>query len=688
MERKTTAPSPSTEPSVGSTKAKANGHSSRNKKNDDLEDARSHPERIDVHMTVEDVQDTTNLGMPDAIHVRPPSSDPIQITEESAALPIAAHVAPDAADMEAVLEERWAARMAQGIEERTRRERNQTREVPLVNDDDIVVVVDDMKEVGAHPGQKKQFQWILAIMVLLLVVGGVVAFLLLRDKDDKQVEGSEALSQSDAPSEDPSQAPSFSPVPVDPLVEELRSWIAPTREDLLRFLDSSSPQSQALAWLQDDPITLTPGRSTATVLERYVLAVLYYSTSGPSWQVDYMSDEDVCTWNNGKPAPNYTLPCLEDWSCEFLEGKGVYCVEDGESIGTLALSEYNLQGPLPWELALLTSLEVLDVGLNSLTGSIPTRIMNLTSLEVLIIYLNFLSGSIPAEISQLTSLEVFWASFVGFTGTLPATFSPSLVELDLSGNSLTGPIPDSWWTTMPELTFIYMPENRLTGSLPSSFDGLSNLLYLVLFDNLLTGRLPTTFPASATSIHLDKNAFTGSIPSTWGGSMPDLWGLSLQGNALTGTIPSSLFSGLTDLYSFDVGDNSLSGPLPTSFPASIEVVNLENNALTGTIPSSWGDSMPNLGSLAINGNSLNGTVPFSLGEITTLYALALQKNALTGSIPLSLDHNGTIRVFTFYSNLLTGSADFLCNVDTWTFLEADCPEPVTCSCCTTCHDAT
>ena len=613
MGRATNGLPPSPDPTVGNT-----GHPSR-MNNRPGQAGPCNPESISNFMMGIGIQENVNLQTeeirrPGAVHVRPTSDASevdtyLDINEDRSNLPIDAHLPPieahlasdDEADMEAILEARWTARMAQEMEDRTRQEMTQTREEFPVSADGIVVVADEVKDVWTHEGQKNRRKWIMAVLLLFVFVGGMATFLLLRDKDGKQVDaGSEALSQSDAPSEHQSNAPSFSPVPVDPLVEELRSWIAPTREDLLRFLDASSPQFQALTWLQDDPITLTPGRSTQTVLERYVLAVLYYSTSGPFWNFEYFSDEDVCTWNNGRPATNDTESMV-----------GVYCVEGGDSIGTLALSENNLNGPLPWELALLTTLEVLDVGKNSLAGSIPTRIMTLTSLEVLNIYVNSLTGSIPAEISKLTRLEIFLASANGLTGTLPATLSPRTVEINLGTNSLTGPIPDSWWTTMPALKRLSLRQNRLTGSLPSTIGGLSNLLTIWIDNNLLTGRLPT----------------------------------------------------LTDLNYFAAGDNAFSGPLPTSFPASVEVVNLEDNALTGTIPSTWGDSMPILSSLSIKGNSLTGTVPFSLGQVTTL------------------------TTFTFNSNSLTGSVEYLCDVGNWASLEADCPEPVTCSCCTTCHDA-
>ena len=649
---------PLAEATVESTNAKEHGSTKSRKKSDHGDDVWvSNPEISDFMNALGD-KDNTNIHhettmRPGAVLVQPSSSDPdpdmhLEVNDDGTAIPIVAHLAPNVADVEALLEDRWATRMARELEERTRQQIT-----PLVNDDDIVVMPDESKYVRTHPGQTRQRKWMMAVLFLLFIVGGVVTFLLLRDKDDNQVDASEApLSQSDAPSEHTSDAPSFSPVPVDPLVEELRSWIGPTRDDLLRFLDPTSPQSQALAWLKDDPITLTPGRSTRTVLERYVLGVLYYSTSGPSWIVDYLSDEDICTWNIGGGTANNSLPLL-----------GVYCVENGESIGTLAFSGSYLRGTLPWELSLLTNLEVLDFGLNSLTGSIPTRIIHLSNLQVMFVQNNELTGSIPADINKLTRLEVFWASTNRLKGTLPATFSPFTVEIELGGNSLTGSIPESWGTTMPGLDYILLQENTLTGSLPSTLAQLSNLHDLFLYSNLLTGPLLATFPSSISTIFFDSNAFTGSIPSSWGDTMPNLWFLSLIDNSLTGMIPSSLFAGMVLLEYFAAGNNFLSGPLPSSFPASVTHIYLNDNAFTGSIPSTWGDSLPNLWTLAIHGNSLTGSIPLSLGLITLL-------------------------TFTFQSNSLTGSVDFLCDMGNGTVLvlEADCPLPITCSCCTTCFD--
>jgi hypothetical protein len=200
--------------------------------------------------------------------------------------PIIAHLAPDETNFEEMFEERLAARMAHERMDSRRLEVNRSRQVSLVSDDDVVVVADEVKDVSTYSGVTKRNQWILAMILLLVLVGGVAVYLLLRNINTKDSSQKDELAEDSVttPTVPESEAPSFSPLPLDPLVDELRSWIAPTSEDLLPFRDPSSPQSQALAWLQDDSIAMTPGRSTRTVLERYVLAVLYYSTSGPSWK--------------------------------------------------------------------------------------------------------------------------------------------------------------------------------------------------------------------------------------------------------------------------------------------------------------------------------------------------------------------------------------------------------------------
>ena len=70
-----------------------------------------------------------------------------------------------------------------------------------------------------------------------------------------------------------------------------------------RLDDENSPQFQALKWLvYGDEANLDPDKSTAnySILQRYALATLYYSTDGENWlqlSDTFLSPDPVCSWN-------------------------------------------------------------------------------------------------------------------------------------------------------------------------------------------------------------------------------------------------------------------------------------------------------------------------------------------------------------------------------------------------------
>ena len=420
-------------------------------------------------------QEPTSVGTPGAVHVmginHPEEGRTVDVSDRTDP-PVVAHLAPDSVDIEALITEQ--------VEDRVRQRDLCQAIVPIVSDDNIIVVVAAEKAVSNHASWKKQIIWI-SIILLLFVFGGAVYWLLGDNRKDNQMKRSQEPSQT----EDPSVTATISPTSLDPLVEELRLWIAPTDTDLATLSDPTSPQSQALAWLKDDPITLAPGRSTRTVLERYALAVLYFTTSGPSWQHELLSDADICTWNKaGADIHNKTTRELLD-----VNMWGVYCAEDGESIDIMVLVENNIVGTLPWEFALLTNLKYVNIGWNALSGTIPTRI------------------------SELERLEVFLGFDANFTGPVPSTFSPATWIVDLDRNMLTGTLPESWGTSMPALEVIFLSFNALTGTLPTTLGQLSKLYNFQIYNNLLTGTLPSELSElpSLSDMYIGANSFSGSV---------------------------------------------------------------------------------------------------------------------------------------------------------------------------------
>ena len=344
---------------------------------------------------------------------------------------IEAHLAPDDAEVEARIAERMEDQITKKVEERLKC--------------DIIVATEVKGDKSSLLcGLKKKTVGIL-VVVLFVVIGGIVGavvYSLSGDKDNDKV-----LPIKDTGS--PTSAPIIHVD--DPLVEELKEWIIPTEQDYIPFSDPTSAQSQALAWLQTDPIALSANRTSTTLLQRYVLVVLYFATSGSGWLWPYLSPDNECTWNLG------------------TNNTGVFCLEDGETVDRIKMNDNNLRGTLPWELVLLTNLQQVEFDKNRLSGSIPSRI------------------------NELTRLEIFWAMSNDLTGPLPQTFGSSMVYIDLNENALTGPIPDSWATEMPNLTFLVLQVNQLTGTIPSELGFIDSLRGFKFYGNDLTGSVDQFF---------------------------------------------------------------------------------------------------------------------------------------------------------------------------------------------------
>lgn len=372
--------------------------------------------------------------------------DEVTVFDDVDDAPIVARLAPDDADVEAMVNERLATMVmpvVKEVEERLRQQKELNRASFATNENimltDASIVV---PPPPPPPGLKKRRRLIMAVIFLVVIGAGVAV--LLRKVDDSHKKD-QAFPPQSGSREDlvPSEAPSLTPIPLEILMDELRSWIAPPEVDESPFLDSRSPQSQALAWLQDDPITQSPGRSTQTVLERYVLAVFHYSTGVPSWHHDsWMSPDDVCTWNRGRV--DVSGKSAQQLIAEEVDR--VHCSEDGESIQALGMIRNDdLFGSLPWEFVLLSNLRYLNLNENYLTGTIPTRIGDLTNLEVFMVGSNKISGPLPTTLGQLTNLIYLDLSINSLTGPIPSELGPlsSLISAFFQYNSLDGLVEES-----------------------------------------------------------------------------------------------------------------------------------------------------------------------------------------------------------------------------------------------------
>ncbi|XBJ14362.1 hypothetical protein VPH35_006411 [Triticum aestivum] len=247
---------------------------------------------------------------------------------------------------------------------------------------------------------------------------------------------------------------------------------------------------------------------------------------------------------------------------------------------------------------------------------------DLSHLVYLNLSTNSLSGPIPSSIGALAKLTHLDLSNNGLNGSIPTFLDlPNLVYLDLSGNALSGPIPASIGDCS-KLTFLDLSYNVLSKGSIGSIGNLASLQYL----------------------YLSKNQINGSIPSTFS-KLVSLEELALHSNQLDGQLPLELGS-LVVLSHLDLRRNQFVGNIPPQIGqcSSLSYLSIPDNLLTGEIPQQLGD-LANLIELDLSRNNLSGAIPATFSNLHRLSTLNLSYNSLAGKVPsidassVSLDGN-------------------------------------------------
>jgi Leucine-rich repeat (LRR) protein len=394
---------------------------------------------------------------------------------------------------------------------------------------------------------------------------------------------------------------------------------------------------------------------------------LYDSTNGNHW-----------AWFGTRNRWNFTAPnpCTGPW-------QGITCSQSASPgfvhVLQLKLPRYKLTGSLPYSIANLTQLQVLNLGYNSLRSSIPESMGSFSELQRLDLNNNQLTGAVPKSLGQAVQLAELDLSTNRLRGTIPDSlgYLARLSTLNLNVNSVTGTIPGSLGN-LTRLTELAVGQNGLSGSIPNSLGQLVQLTVLHLYGNQLTGIIPSGLGVLAllSELTVYSNHLSGTIPESLG-QLIRLTVLSLHDNQLAGTIPGSL-GNLTQLSELALYKNNLSGGIPDSFEqlTMLTALNLFGNQLTGTIPRSLGQmqqltefqlysnnldgtipdsQLTQLEGLLLWGNQLTGTMPSSLGQLDQLTVLALNLNRLRGNIPHSVGQLAQLIRLSVWGNQLTGT---------------------------------
>ncbi|CAI0628236.1 unnamed protein product [Linum tenue] len=285
------------------------------------------------------------------------------------------------------------------------------------------------------------------------------------------------------------------------------------------------------------------------------------------------------------------------------------------------------------ELGYLNAIQKLALGQNRLSGLIPWTIFNISSILEMGIYDNELSGNLPPTFgSHLPNLE--WLSFAGnnLNESIPPSISNAskLETLELSSNSFSG--YPSFLTSLTSCKSLKI--FRLTGSIPWEIHKLKKLQYLGLYLNELHGVIPNQLCElpSLFSLILEENNFSGQIPECFP-NVTSLREFYLGFNMLSSVIPSSFWD-LTYLLDFSLARNNLIGSISPRLGNFKDLItmDLSGNQLSGDIPASIG-GLTNIQNLYLALNNFQGIIPKTMESLRYLKQLNVSQNGLWGEIP-------------------------------------------------------
>ena len=428
---------------------------------------------------------------------------------------------------------------------------------------------------------------------------------------------------------------------------------------MLLLQDPFSPYARALDWITFyDPLQLTANH--AQFEQRYLAAYLYFATTlTQPWAYcnpPNATSSSSCAYQgirHGHPVERLAHRWLSaETECVWA---GLHCNAQGVihqiEISTCLSSNTNTHHPSLFCLALLQKSPhiisaffvrphamCLFVAHANMTGTFPEGILHLSMLESLSLEGNELIGPLPTQ--ALTELQ-------------------NLVELHLADNQFMGPIPQEWYhrNNTSKLEIMDLAANRITGSISSEIQNLSNLVRLKLADNLLKGPIPTELGQLERlyGIYLGRNLLTGTIPTELGrlraleylfvnendlsGSIPTqapeiLVSLRVYQNAkLGGELPHQIFprlirldaygcnftQNLTTFFASDVFTQNLTSFWERTFPhvgiGRLSMLRLDHNNFFGRLPENFGQLFPSLTDLTLAGNDLTGSIPESVCKL-------------------------------------------------------------------------
>ncbi|CAO2831130.1 unnamed protein product [Amaranthus hypochondriacus] len=280
----------------------------------------------------------------------------------------------------------------------------------------------------------------------------------------------------------------------------------------------------------------------------------------------------------------------------------------------------------------------------------------------------FLTGNISFEplnsLDMLVSLDLSGNSFDINSSSL-LNLPLSIEQIHLSSSGFQGVLPMNFINSYPNLNYVDLSSNNLTGFLSKDFLSSNNnhkLQFLDLSDNRIYGSLlflevAANFCSGLQSLNLSMNQFSGKI-SPYVGSLVSIQKLDLSHNYLAGSIPGEIWQSCGSLTELHLGYNNLSGGIPEDSLSSckwLQILDLSNNNLSGAFPGQALQGLQSLEMLLMSNNVITGPFPGSVSTCAKLAVVDFSSNRLSGAIPTDLcSGESLLEELRLPDNLITG----------------------------------
>ncbi|KAL4559903.1 hypothetical protein LXL04_032049 [Taraxacum kok-saghyz] len=323
----------------------------------------------------------------------------------------------------------------------------------------------------------------------------------------------------------------------------------------------------------------------------------------------------------------------------------------------LDMSYNSLEGQFPnWLIKNNTDLEKLDLRNNSLIGNMAPLYWN-ANMTWFDVSGNQMTGSIPNDMPKFfPNINYLNLSKNVLSGAIPSSIGDlsGLLIMDLSHNELSGEVPLGLFTNASRLMILKLSKNKLYGDVLSRNLNFTHIGSVYLDNNHFTGKIGINSSEkkfeNLITLDISNNFFTGMIPN-WIGNMSRLSELVVRNNSFEGRFPC----GTTPFSFLDISQNSFSGPISSCLNLqNMKHLHLGSNRFTGSVPNSF-RNLTNVLTLDIGYNSLSGTVPEFIGELSDLRILLLRKNNFSGLVPKQLCQLSKVRLIDLSENSLSGS---------------------------------